>query len=78
MSRAPRTVIELSDRTTGDDPVCHKTREIRINGTPVLIEKDGIEIEYGDEITTVVVLRILPTEIHFNHKQIQEADNGKA
>lgn len=78
MSSAPRTVIELSDIGTGDDPLCHKVRQVLVNGTPVLLEPDGIDIDFGDGRPTLVTLRILPTEIHFNHKQIQEADNGKA
>lgn len=72
MSSIPKTVIELSDINTGDDPRCHRVQQVLVNGTPVLIKKDGIDIEYGDEIT-VVTLQILPTEIHFNHKPNQEA-----
>lgn len=76
MSDVPRTVIEFQDVGTGDNPLCHRTREVLINGTPVLIQRDGIDIEHGGDQITVVTLRILPTEVHFNHKSIQEAHNG--
>lgn len=72
MSHLPRTIIELVDTTSSPgDPVAHKAREIRINGTAVLIEADSLHIEFengpGDPEATKVTMTLLPTEIHFNH-----------
>ena len=67
----PRTVVEFVD-TNIDPAIAHVVKEVRINGTPVLIEKDGVNIEYGTDKATVVTLRILATEIRFNHA---EGDN---
>lgn len=63
----PRTVIEFKDYAGAEDAPCHKVSRVFIDGTEVLVEKDGIDIEYGDHQATVVTLRLLPTEIHFNH-----------
>lgn len=68
--RNPRTVVEFVDTNT--DAIAHFVKEVRINGAPVLIEKDGVNIEYGTDKATVVELRILATEIRFNHA---EGDN---
>lgn len=76
--RTPRTVIEFVDTAPTSDPLIHKMREVHIDGVPVLVEKGGIDIEYGDDRATVVILRILATEVRFNHKPNQEAENGKA
>lgn len=65
MSETPRTIIEFVDHPGTD--LCHKTNQVKINGTPVLVEANGIDVSVGGRDATVVTLRILPTEIHFNH-----------
>lgn len=69
MPDLPRTVIEFVDPVGGENPVCHKLKEVHINGTAVLVAEDGIDIEYGAGIPTAVTLRMLPTEVHFINKQ---------
>lgn len=62
----PRTIIEFTD--VNPNPlghVAHTLKEIRINGAPVLVAEDGIDIEFGHGEVTAVTLRLLPTEIHF-------------
>lgn len=67
--KAPRTVVEFMDHPSST--LAHKTLEVWVNGTPVLIERDGVDIEFkrsadGTPLaTTVVTLRLLPTEVHF-------------
>lgn len=68
MVSTPRTIIDFVDRGTGDTPLCHKAREVHINGIPVLVAKDGIDIEYGPDVITAITLRLLPTEVHFIHQ----------
>lgn len=71
MSRnLPRTVVELKDYegASGDkDPLMHKVARVFVNGSEVLVERDGIDIEFGESQATVVTLRIQATEVHFNH-----------
>jgi len=68
MSSHPRTVVEFLDHP--GTHLCHKTVTIAINGTPVLVERDGIDVDIdpdGVRATTVTV-RLLPTEIHFTRR----------
>lgn len=66
MTRQPRTTIEFIDRT--NDPgntLAHIASEVRINGTPVLVARDSIDVECGDNEATAVTLTLLPTKVHF-------------
>lgn len=58
----PETHIYIEGRDGGPIHVC---RQVYVNGTPVLLTEDGIEIEYGTKEPTVVTLRILPKSITF-------------
>ena len=65
MSNLPRTIIEFTDTKSPDPALAHITRQVKVNGTPVLLAEDGVEIEYGYGEITKVILTILPTEVHF-------------
>jgi len=65
MSNLPRTIIEFTDTKSPDPALAHITRQVKVNGTPVLLAEDGVEIEYGYGEITKVTLTILPTEVHF-------------
>lgn len=68
-SKAPRTVIEFTDTAQmfGSDPLAHKAFEMRINGVPVLVERDSLSLTFGGREPTKVTVTILPTSVHFNH-----------
>jgi type IV secretory pathway protease TraF len=71
----PRTVVEIIEPTeTPGQNVCHLAREVRINGVPVLVKEDGIDITFGAQEITTVTLEILPTEIHFRSAAPYEED----
>ena len=65
----PTTTIELVDTTAG--PAAGETgkvlvpNRVLVNGTEVLVEKDGIQVIPGDPATgdeaALVVLKLLPT-----------------
>lgn len=59
----PRTVVELVD-TSGHDLI-HKPRQFRIDGSPVLVAQDGIELDFSDKTATTVTFRLLVSEVHF-------------
>lgn len=66
----PRTAIEIQDYA--GDP-CHKTNRVLVNGEPVCVElgDNGVNVEVDNNrdggVGTVVVLRLLPTELAFTH-----------
>ena len=68
----PRTIIEFVDVVNSDNPLAHKVKEIRVNGTAVLLAEYGVDIEYGFNEVTAVTLRILPSEVHFISKKPEE------
>ena len=47
--------------------MAHKTKELRINGVPVLVESDSVYLEFGTDELTKLTVTILPAEVHFNH-----------
>ena len=57
-----RTIIEFVDNRVGPP---HVAKEIRINGTPILVAEDGVTIEWGRDRATTVTIELLPDEIHF-------------
>lgn len=64
--KIPKTTIEVTDVMPDPEHArCHKTREYRVNGVPVLLAEDGFWIDHGPNQATVVHLEILATEIHF-------------
>lgn len=67
LSDVPRTLIEIKDYPGGEDVPAHKAKRVFINGKEVLIEKNGITVDFGEDEPTVVTLRIMPTELRFNH-----------
>ena len=69
MSDLPRTIIGFTDTTAPDQALAHVTRQVRVNGIPVLLAEDGVEIEYGHGQVTKVILTILPTEVHFTARK---------
>ena len=62
MSDTPETHIHIESR---DDIPCHIARSVYVNGTPVLLAEDGLEIEYGFNEMTKVTLTILPKTLTF-------------
>lgn len=64
----PRTVIDFVDIQPPEQALAHRMREVHINGVPVLVAKDGIDLEFSESDVTSVTLRLLPTEVHFISK----------
>ena len=64
--KIPRTVVEVVDVGNPRDPLLHVTREVRVNGVPVLVAEDGFWIDYKFGEPTKVHLELLPSEIRFN------------
>lgn len=69
MSNAgPKTVVELRDRESAADGVGpHTAQRVLVNGSPVRIEVDGVDVDFGPSGPTVVTLRLLADEVHFTH-----------
>ena len=66
-SDRPRTVVEFRDYVGAEDAPCHRATRVFVNGSQVLVEEGGVDIEFGPNDATVVTLRLLPNEVHFNH-----------
>ncbi len=67
----PRTVIHVVD-THGGSPMVHVAKEVWLNGEPLLLAENGYEITTsadGNE-PTVVTLRVMPTSVHYVHKDL--------
>lgn len=75
MKNHPPTVVEfIEGLEQAGHQVAHKTSEIRINGSPVLVEKGSISVQVGEmsgEVSTVT-LTLQPNEIHFRSAVISE------
>jgi hypothetical protein len=69
MTPLPRTTIEFIDHAK--DPLAHVAKEVRINGTPVLVTEHGVDIDCGHNEATTVTLTLLPTEVRFTAAQPQ-------
>lgn len=67
LSDVPRTLIEIKDYAGGEDVPAHKAKRVFINGSEVLVKSGGIDVSFGGDDPTVVTLRIMPTELRFNH-----------
>lgn len=74
--KRPRTIIEFIEPLDfPNETIAHKSKEIRINGVPVLVKADDIQIEYGNNVVTAVTLTLIPTEIHFRAAEPYEEPN---
>ena len=63
-----RTVVELLDVAERDDEESarpHVARMVRVNGQPVRVASDGVEIDFGENRPTIVTLRLLADEVRF-------------
>lgn len=67
---SPRTVVELIDSTPGN--VCHKVKTVHINGKPVRIKADSLQIDYGYDDVTTVTVTLMVDELHFRHRREDE------
>lgn len=67
----PKTVIEIVDPMPNPDKVpLVKPREVRVNGVPVMVAKDGLSIEYDDHREPVkVTLEIMPDQLIFRRAE---------
>lgn len=61
----PRTIVEFKDREGSESPI-HKLSRLYINGQEVLVAKDSIMLDFGDDCATTVTLTLQPNEIRFN------------
>lgn len=70
VDKSPKTVVELVDSATGH--TCHKTMTVHINGSPVRVLADSLEIGFGFNETTTVQLTLLVDELHFRARREDE------
>lgn len=64
MSSSEReTHVHIESRPDAD--LVHVPWNVYVNGVPVLLAEDGLEIESGFDQATVVVLKILPKTLTF-------------
>lgn len=62
----PKTIIEFIEPLDfPDKTVAHKAKEIRINGVPVLVKADDIDLQFGFNDITSLTITLIPTEVHF-------------
>lgn len=61
----PKTLVEFRDGAPAHYPA-HKAMTVWINGTEVLVEKNSLSLDFGDESATTVTLTLLPHEVRFN------------
>lgn len=61
MTDLPRTVITL----TGDRGPLHVAKGVLVNGSPVTVAEDGVDIDFGPDEVTTVTLTLLADEVHF-------------
>lgn len=59
---APETHIHIDSRIDGAG---HVPGSVYVNGTPVLLAEDGLEIECGFNDMTTVTLKIFPKTLTF-------------
>lgn len=66
----PETKVEfVSTRTPGS---VHIVNEVHVNGSRVCVMEDGIDIEYGSSVPTVVTLKLIASEVHFRSSSSTE------
>lgn len=66
----PRTIVEFKDNPySGEDIYPHKAMRVFINGQEVLVERDSIFLDFGDDQVTTVQLTLQPSEVHFHNKE---------
>lgn len=68
---APRqrgTVVTICDRNSKTRQPLHIPGDVHINGQPILLAGDGLDVRTNEQGTPIVTLSLIPAELHYTQE----------